>query len=146
MLRKLRFLAKLSLAERLLLPQLVAFSLLVRAGLRCVPLRCLVSFLSRCAESRLLTFVPLLHGRYDWTRLVALADLATRMTHGQGRCLVRSLLVFWLLKARGEPAELVIGVCKEASALNSHAWIESQGKVMADSPDGVGRFATLLRL
>lgn len=146
MLRKLRFLARLSLAEWLLLPQLVAFSLLARAGLRCVPLRRLVSILSGCAESGLSPFVPLLHRRYDWAQLVTLADLATRVTHGQGRCLVRSLLVFWLLKARGKPAELVIGVCKNASALDSHAWIESQGKVMTESPAGIDRFATLLRL
>ena len=60
-------------------------------------------------------------------------------------CLVRSLLLFWLLKARGEPAELLIGVSKETSGLQSHAWIETQGKILVDRPEVAGSYATLLR-
>lgn len=49
------------------------------------------------------------------------------------------------LKARGEPAQLLIGVNKEASVLQAHAWIEAQGTVVGDSAAMAGRFATLLR-
>jgi len=58
---------------------------------------------------------------------------------------LRSLLLFWLLKARGEQAELLIGVRKETAALNSHAWIETRGTIIGDSAAMTGSFATLLR-
>jgi hypothetical protein len=41
--------------------------------------------------------------------------------------------------------ELLIGISKEVAALYGHAWIETQGRVMGDSPEVIGRFATLLR-
>jgi len=53
--------------------------------------------------------------------------------------------MFWLLKARGEPASLLIGVRKMASTLESHAWIEAEEKVMGDSAKMTGRFVPLLR-
>jgi hypothetical protein len=49
-----------------------------------------------------------------------------------------------LLKARGKPAELLIGISKEAAALYSHAWIELRSKVIGDTPQSIGRFALLL--
>jgi hypothetical protein len=58
---------------------------------------------------------------------------------------MRSLLLFWVLKARGEPAELLIGVNKKTGALQSHAWIETQGKILVDPPEMAGSYATLLR-
>jgi Transglutaminase-like superfamily len=46
---------------------------------------------------------------------------------------------------RGEPAELVIGIDKEASALHSHAWIELRRRVIGDQPQFIRRFTLLLR-
>lgn len=145
MLTKLRKLVKISPSEWLLLSQLILFSLAVAVALKSAGLSRLIGSMARCAVRPWFSFFPVPHGRHEIARLSAIVELATRVTHGQRRCLARSLLLFWLLKARGEPGELLIGVCKEASALNSHAWIESQGMVMADSPDIIGRFATLLR-
>jgi hypothetical protein len=146
MLRKLRRLASLSPGEWLLLPQLAAFSLLTSAALGCVPLPRLASVLSLRAENRLLRCFPLLHRRYDRIRLYALVDMAARVTSGQGRCLVRSLLLFWLVKARGEPVELLIGVSKDATLFQAHAWVETQGRVIGDRPEMTARFATIHRL
>ncbi len=146
MLRKLRRLAELSPGEWLLLSQLVAFSLAAGVGLRLMALPRLTAFIARCAEDRRLRRLPLLHSQYEVTRLATLADMAARVTHGQGSCLTRSLLLFWLLKARGEPVELLIGVNKETAALQAHAWIETQGRVLGDSPANTGCFATLLRI
>ena len=145
MLTNLRRLAEVSPGEWLLLAQLVVFSLAVRVSLRLVPLPRLAGFFARCAENRRLRRLPLLHGRYAGARLAVLADVAARVTHGQGRCLARSLLLFWLLRAQEEPADLLIGISKEAAGLQGHAWIEMQGRVMGDSPEVPARFATLLR-
>ena len=145
MARKLQKLAKISPREWVILLQLFLFSLVTAVALRLVGLPRLVRFIAQCAVKPRPRRFPVLHGRYEAGRLILLVELATRVTHGQRRCLARSLLLFWLLNARGEKPELLIGVCKEASALNSHAWIETQGIVISDSQKITGRFATLLR-
>ena len=101
--------------------------------------------MARCAGNRWLGRFPLNHGCSEVANLTRLADIAARVTHGHGRCLIRSLLLFWLLKVRGEPAELLIGISKEAAALHSHAWIELRGRVIGDHPQIIGRFVILLR-
>lgn len=145
MLKKLHRLAELSPGEVLLLPQLALFSLALGVGLRLLALPRLTGFIARSAENGWLRHLPWIQGRTEVARLAVLADLAARVTHGQGRCLTRSLLLFWLLKARREPVHLLIGISKDASAIHGHAWIETQGRVMGDNPEMTGRFATLLR-
>ncbi len=145
MLRTLRRLIEFSAAERLLLLQLFILSLVMETGLRLLPLPRLVRFLSIGANTTLLQRLPLLHKTSDWTRLAVLADLAARVTRGQGRCLVRSLLRFWLLRIRGESAELLIGVSREASVLHAHAWIEAPERTVGESAETAGRFTPLLR-
>ena len=144
--RNLRKLAKISASEWLLLPQMIFFSLGAAVVLKLAGLSHLVGLMTQCAVEPRLRFFPLLHRRHEIARLTILVELATRITHGQKRCLPRSLLMFWLLKARGEPAKLLIGVSKMASTLESHAWIEVKGKVVIDSPEMTGHFATILRL
>ena len=145
MLRKLRRLAKISPREWVLLLQLILFSLVAAVALRLVGLPRLIRFIAQCAVKPWPRRFPVLHNQYETGPLTSLVELVTRVTHGQTRCLARSLLLFWLLKARGEPAELLIGVSKEASAIESHAWIETQGRVMGDSQEMTRRFATFLR-
>lgn len=144
-LRKLRRLFEISPTDWLFLTQLALFSLTVGVAVRLVALPRLIGCMARCAENRWLGRLPLHHGWYAVAQLAALADIAARVTHGQGRCLARSLLLFWLLRARGEPAELLIGISKEAAVLYSHAWIEFRGRVLGDTPQICGRFALLLR-
>ncbi len=146
MLRKLRRLAKLTPCEWLLLPQLVAFSLAAGVGLRFMALPRLMVFIAQCAENRWLRCLPLLHGRCEFAQLTTLVDLAAKVTLGQGRCLSRSFLLFWLFKIRGKSAELLVGVSKESATFQAHAWIETQGRVVGDSPEMTENFATLLRL
>ncbi len=145
MLRKLRRLAKLTPCEWLLLPQLVAFSRAAGVGRRVMALPRLMGFIAQCAENRWLRRIPLLHGRYEVARLTTLVDLAAKITRGQGRCLSRSFLLFWLFKARGKSAKLLVGVSKESTTFQAHAWMETQGRVVGDCPEMTGRFATLRR-
>jgi hypothetical protein len=102
-------------------------------------------FLTRYTGNRWLRCFPVNHGGYEVAQLAPLADIAARITYGQGCCLVGSLVLFWLLKARGEPAELLIGINKKAATLHSHAWIESRQQVIGDHLQFIRRFVILLR-
>jgi Transglutaminase-like superfamily len=144
-LRNLRRLSEISLNEWLFLAQLVPFTLAARVAVKWVALPRLMGFMARCMGNRWLGRFPVNHSCYEVAQLALLADVAARVTHGQGRCLGRSLLLFWLLKVRGEPAELSIGISKDAAALHSHAWIELRGRVIGDHPQLIRRFVSLLR-
>ena len=112
MLRKLRRLADLSPGEWLLIAQLAVLALAVGAGLRVAALPDLTGRLARAARHPWLGRLPWRHERHDLTRLAVLADLAARLTRGRGRCLIRSLLLYWLLAARGAPVQLRLGIAK----------------------------------
>jgi len=58
--------------------------------------------------------------------------------HGPYRanCLKRSLVIWGLLRRRGIPAELRIGVNNGEKIFQAHAWVESMGVVLAE-PAGV---------
>lgn len=144
MTRKLRRLAELSPSELLLLLQLSVCSLAVGAGLRVVGLPRLTRFILQCTPHQWLRYFPVFHARYEVSRLATLADWASRITPVAGPCLTRSLLLLWLIKARGEQAELLIGVTKEAT-LYGHAWIEMRGVVVGDNPAITERFVPVLR-
>lgn len=145
MLRTLRKLVEISPSEWLLLTQLLLCSLGARVALRWIELPRLVGLIIRGTESRWLRHLPWHLDRHEVTRLTTLADLAARVIHGQGRCLTRSLLLFWLLNARQESSALFIGINKEGTSLHGHAWIETQGRVLEDSQEIAGRFAPMLR-
>ena len=63
-------------------------------------------------------------------RLVAIAAY-----HGPYRatCLRQSLALWWLLRRRGIPAELRIGVRKDDGELQAHAWVEHDGQALNDA-------------
>ena len=145
--RKLAKLTSLSPREWLLLPQLVAFSLGIHVVLLAVPLERLAAALSRSAAWPRLRWFPLFHLALEPERLTTLADWAARVTSGRQRCLPRSLLLLWLMRARGEPAELLVGAARSRGTdLEGHAWIEIRGRLFADSPALTGRYSTFLRL
>ena len=145
MLRKLRRLSELSPVELLVFCQLFFFALAARVTLRFIALSHVIKFLSVAADNPLLRQLPLGHHWRDYSQLAVVTDLAARAIRAEGPCLLRSLLLFWLLKARGERAELVIGIRKETAGLNSHAWIELRGTIIGDNVSMAGSVATLLR-
>jgi hypothetical protein len=146
MLSTLRRLAKFTLVEYTLLLQFTALSLGLRIVLTTITLPCLTSLLSRIALSPLFSQVPLFHTRYTLDRVWPLIDLATTVSHGDGRCLPRSLLLFWLLRARREPVELCLGVSKHKATLEGHAWVERDGIVLGDTRSFTNRYTPVLRL
>ena len=146
MLSKLQRLADLTLIEHALLLQLTALSLVLRTVLTSMALPRLTSILSRAASSPLLSRNPLFHTRCTVDRLFTLIDLATAVSHRDGRCLPRSLLLFWLLCARRESVDLCLGVSKNTTTLEGHAWVERGGVVLGDTLSFTNRYALFLRL
>jgi hypothetical protein len=146
MLRKLRRLADLTLVEQALFLQLTTLSVILRVVLPTVVLPRLTSFFSCTASSPLLSLIPLFHTRCPTDRLVLLIDLATAVTHRDGRCLPRSLLLFWLLRTRRHQVSLCLGVNKSMTTLEGHAWVEQAGVVLGDTRSFINRYTLMLRL
>lgn len=146
MLSKLHRLADLTFVELTLLLQLIALSLGLRFALSAMPLHRLTSLLSRTATHPLLGQIPPLHIRYPTDRLLALTELATAVSHRNGHCLPRSLLLFWLLRARHRSVSVCLGVSKSLTALEGHAWVEQDGVVLGDAVSFIDRYTPVLRL
>jgi hypothetical protein len=146
MLSTLRRLANLTLVEQTLLLQLIALSLGLRVVLTTIALLRLTSLLSRNASSPLLSRGPLFHTRCTMVRLLTLIDLATVVSHRDGRSLPRSLLLFRLLSARRESVELCLGLSKNTPTLEGHARVERGGIVLGDRRSFTNRSALILRL
>jgi hypothetical protein len=56
-------------------------------------------------------------------------------------CLQQSLVLWWLLRCQGIESDLRIGVRKQASRFEAHAWVEYLGLALNDSSDVYQRFA-----
>ncbi|MCX5721256.1 MAG: lasso peptide biosynthesis B2 protein [Nitrospirae bacterium] len=125
--QKLQRLTDLSLRDWLWLPPLVLSALAIAMAVKLAPLPDIIRFLDRSARHPWIAFLQIGNRLHDLDELVRLTGLAARVVQGPGCCLSRSLLRFWLLRARQEPAELLIGVAKNGDLLQSHAWIEQQG-------------------
>lgn len=72
-----------------------------------------------------------------WPQPVDLNELA-RVVHGMAArlrlsCLPRSLALCRLLRERGYPAEVKIGVRREAGRLRAHAWVELRGELLGET-------------
>jgi Transglutaminase-like superfamily len=73
--------------------------------------------------------------------LLSLAQLIARLESAAARnlfyrpsCLERSMVLCWLLRARGIPAELRVGAHKEAERFEAHAWVQCADTVL-NQPD-----------
>jgi hypothetical protein len=74
-------------------------------------------------------------------RYVAWMDIAARNLPWRTRCLERSLALAALLRRRGIPAELRLGVRGAGASMEAHAWVEVLGGAINDDPEISNRFA-----
>ena len=65
-------------------------------------------------------------------RIARWVDAAYRRSPFPPTCLTRSLVLYRILRARGIPCQLHIGLRKEKAELEGHAWIES-GKAASEA-------------
>jgi Transglutaminase-like superfamily len=75
----------------------------------------------------------------------------SRIVHGtlhlgpfRPRCLVNALVLFRLLRAQGDAAELVIGLPQDARDHEAHAWVEVE-RIDVGPPPGRGSHEELAR-
>ncbi|WP_367268231.1 lasso peptide biosynthesis B2 protein [uncultured Thiohalocapsa sp.] len=87
---------------------------------------------------------PLPASQAQMVRDVAWAVLtASRRGALRATCLRRSLLIAHLLHCRGISAEIQFAARRGQKGFEAHAWVESQGKVVGDSPT-IGDYFTKL--
>lgn len=75
-------------------------------------------------------------------RATALVEAAARHHVVATSCLARALVLCRLLRHRGLPAKLVVGVARAGGRLEAHAWVQCDGAALSAGP--VERFAPLL--
>ena len=121
MVRRLREVARLPRAERLVLVEAAFLLLVARVALRMMSVTRLVA----CAACR--SAPPSAPGP---DRLLALLEAAARHVP-HTTCLERALAARWLLARRGIPATIHIGVTRRDGALAAHAWLERRGASIA---------------
>jgi hypothetical protein len=137
-LRRWRTYGRLPLAERgrivLFAVQLTA----LRVALRWWPLRRVQRTLGLVPSRRPTT-------RYEPPHLAYLVYAAAQALPWRANCLHRSVLLWWLLTRRGEPARLVLGARPTAGTgtPDFHAWVELAGVVLNDDEDVRSRYAVL---
>lgn len=71
-------------------------------------------------------------------RLSRAVDRCLRIGRLQPRCIVRALVLYRLLRAQGDPAELVIGLRAAAPDRRAHAWVELGGRDVGPRPGRAG--------
>lgn len=72
------------------------------------------------------------------TRMV---QLAVKYCQPWAKCLASSLVLWGLLRHQGIDSELRIGVRREATNFEAHAWVECEGFVLNDAGNVRDRFA-----
>jgi hypothetical protein len=81
----------------------------------------------------------------ELTRLGSLVNSAAHHVLPAGNCLTRSLYLQWLLRRRGVPTDLRIGVQLADGQLLAHAWVEYAGHPLNDAPDVIDHYAPFER-
>jgi hypothetical protein len=78
------------------------------------------------------------HRRQSAARLSRAVDRALAPLPDDPTCLVRSLVLFRLLREQGDAAELVIGLPERPTSHAAHAWVELDGRDVGPPPGRSG--------
>jgi transglutaminase-like putative cysteine protease len=131
---------RLPAEEKATLFAALALLLGVRVGLRALGLQRVLATLDRR-----LTLAPAEGTDTDFLALRTARLVAVAARLAGGTCLARSIVLVSLLKRRGIPAELRIGVRKTEGGFEAHAWVEAAGTILNDGPDIAERFTAFDR-
>jgi len=69
-------------------------------------------------------------GGLDIDRAARVVEALAPLYPLNATCLKKSLVLFWILRRRGIPAELRLGVRKIHDDFTAHAWLEFRGRVL----------------
>lgn len=118
------------------LAESLVLAVALEAALRLLPFSRLVRPLSRRALSpRAGTDACPSVSETDIARLVRFSMAAYRCLPLPSTCLRVSLVLCAMLRRRGWPADLRIGVRKNSDQLDAHAWVEHAGRVIGSVAD-----------
>jgi hypothetical protein len=134
LLRSLRRYLRRPLGERLLLLEALACLGLARLAILLLPFRRLVPLLGQQQHETPAADTPTFH---PTLQAVARAVAATsRHTPWESACLVQAIAAKLMLKRRGIPSTLHLGVAKEDNRFMAHAWLRSGSCILTG---GAGR-------
>ena len=143
MIARLKRLRALSICDWIVLSQLLASSTLIVVALRSLGWRRASVALNSLSITYPIRGFPVFHLLYQMDELDPLVDLASGLSR-RNRCLVRSIMLFWLLRARGESAELVFGIRKREGNFEAHAWTVSERGLIGDSEAAIAEFHPMM--
>jgi hypothetical protein len=135
---RLRLHAHYANRDLLLLAGMAVLMAAIKAGLVLLPFQKLRHLLGWLAQ-RFRTNEPTDPRRLR--RIVVAATITGKKLFGGKACLVQALTVHFLYHCAGYPAQLRIGVGRSLDgALEAHAWIESQGKIVIGDDGRLQRY------
>lgn len=82
---------------------------------------------------------------YAW-RVQKLVYLASRLHWLEMTCLVRACTLQRMLRRRGIPSELRIGMNRSGAAISAHAWVEVSGQAVGEPEDIGEKFRSFNRI
>jgi hypothetical protein len=139
-LRSLRRYLRRPWRERLLLLEALASLGLARLAILLLPFRWLIPLLGQQQHETPAAETPAFH---PTLQTVARAMAVTsRYTPWESACLVQAIAAKLMLKRRGIPSTLYLGVAKENNRLMAHAWLRS-GAFMLTGGAGRQRFTII---
>lgn len=135
----LRNFFRLPARERRFLLKVTGLVTLIRLGLWFLPFRVVRRWLDRVPSP---TIISPPSNSAIVSRIVWAVELTSAYIP-QATCLTQALAAQTLMKRRGYPTRLRLGVIKnDAGKLEAHAWVEWQGKIIIGGEDSPTRFAT----
>ena len=135
-------LRKLSLRHAVVLIQLTILCCAIAVSLRKRGLTQVSKKIISRSRSPWLRRFPFFHLSCAIDDVGDLAHVASRLCP-RNRCLVRSLAILWLLRSRGEQAEVVLGVRKRSGVFEAHAWTVSERRLFGDRAEIIADFEAL---
>lgn len=108
-----------------------------RIGLWLLPFRWLVRdrYKTSAPDRRDVILTPVTQSRVRW--VLRGLDRAVRLLPGQSTCLARALAMGWMLRRRGIPSILYLGVDVNDGRLSAHAWLWAADGVVTGMAEAI---------
>jgi Transglutaminase-like superfamily len=139
-LRLLRRFLRCPWGERLLLSEALTCLGLARSAVLLLPSRWLIPLLGQQRHETPATDTPVRRSTLQAVGRAVAA--ASRHTPWESACLVQAIAAKLMLKRRGIPSTLYLGVTKEDNRLTAHAWLRS-GPFVLTGGTGRQRFTVI---
>ncbi len=117
--------------ERALLLQTLALLCAARIALKFQSMQQVSEWLCKIGSARIIFRSRGIESRVSREQIGWAVNVVSARVLGDGTCLTQALTARQLLQVNGYPAELRIGVAKQADGkLAAHAWVESEGEIV----------------